>query len=709
MKIRLLAAALAFCTALTLSSCSKPVDGYTSAQGSVGATQDDALVFAADTDTDQLYVFDTVKEVLVATVKVGASPEKVLVGKDDTIFVTNRMGRSISVIRRGEWKEAARLDVGVEPVSMALTGDGKTLYVVSSTSLESAEFGVLTAIDTGTLAKKWDLNVGHEPRGLALVEGNRAVISLFKDGDVALVDLSGPAVLKGSTDLFQQLNTNTLQNGSFNGTGGGSSVGGPSPVPPEKDFTGGEFGFQPATSRARGIESLAVSPDGRQVYAAAHLSSDSVLVADATSGTCDPTTGCTTQFDQPFPGSGSSGYGGGSCGATAVSAPALLTFDSSGSPVVDDIINCQPQDTDRPPMLLNSGNSTIPLQGPRAAVVDPTGAFIYVVNHDSNNIAVVNTSQHSEQLQNGGGVSTLDAKPGVGSGGFNTSFTPSTVKTVVSVGAGPTGLALSKDGLRTWVYNSFDHTISVVKRVDGVLRTAKTVSLGGDVLADDVVIGRKLFFSTTDSRMDNPGVGLSCGTCHLDGREDGHVWNFNTGPRQTPTLAGRALEKTEPLHWDGEFSNMSDLSHAITNRMGGQGITPTMARQISAYLASLPAADNPHRLVQKNPAQLRGAQVFSKAQCASCHTGSELTDNSFANVGTLVLTGNVRDDLKRLPKGLNTPSLLGLARTAPYLHDGSALTLKARILQGKADNKHGTTSQLTSEEVDDLVAYLQTL
>ena len=77
MKIRLLAAALAFCTALTLSACSKQAEGYTSAQGSVGASRDDALVFAADTDTDQLFVFDTTTEKLVATVKVGSMPEKV--------------------------------------------------------------------------------------------------------------------------------------------------------------------------------------------------------------------------------------------------------------------------------------------------------------------------------------------------------------------------------------------------------------------------------------------------------------------------------------------------------------------------------------------------------------------------------------------------------------------------------------------------------
>ena len=694
MKIRILAAALAVVTGLTLSACNKQADGYSSAQGSVGATKDDALVIAADTDTDQLYVFDTSSEKVIATVKVGASPEKVLVGGDDTVYVTNRMGRSISVIRRGDWKEAARLDVGVEPVSMALTGDGKTLYVVSSTSLTSADFGILTAIDTSTLATKWELPVGHEPRGIALLENNRAMVSLFKDGDVALVDLSGPRVLKGSSDLFQRLNTSQLSND--NGGGNSFGTGGAGGAAPPEGFNNNFFNA-PRTSRARGIEALAVSPDGTQVFAPAHLSSDAPLaVTGGLSG------------DKFVGGGNGSGYGGSTCGATAVSAPALLTFDTGANPQVDDISNCGDTATDRPPMLLNSGNATIPLQGPRAAVIDNGGGFVFVVNHDSNNVAVVSTANASAQHNGGGQVNTADFKS-PNSGGFNGSSGGS-VKSVVSVGAGPTGIALSKDGKRAWVYNSFDHSLSRIESADGVLRTVKTVELGKDVLPADVVIGRKLFFSTTDSRMNNLGTGISCGTCHLDGREDGHVWNFTTGPRQTPTLAGRMLAKTAPLHWDGEFQDMGDLSHAITGRMGGQGITATMAQQISAFLASQPAADNPHRLATKSASQLRGQQVFAKAQCNSCHSSETLTDNKFADVGTMVTTGNVRDDVAgSLKKGFNTPSLLGLARSAPYLHDGSASTLKARIIQGKDGNRHGTTAQLSDDEVDDLVSYLQTL
>ncbi len=688
MKIRLLAAALAFATGLSLSACSKQADGYTSAQGSVGASHDDALVFAADTDTDQVYVFDTATEQKVAAIKVGASPEQVLVGRDDTIFVTNRMGRSISVIRRGDWKEAARVDVGVEPVSMALTSDGRTLYVVSSTSLQSAEFGVLTAIDTATLSPKWELNVGHEPRGIALMEGNKAIVSLFKDGDVALVDLSGPRLLKSSTDIFQKLNTASLQNGSSN-----NQFGGAAPPPEFQDPTNPNAFNSPRTSRARGMDTLVVSPDGQQVFATAHLSSDALL-----------TVGTSSLEDQKFAGnvSSGSGYGGGSCGATAVSSPALLTFDSSANPIVEDIINCSQQDSDRPPMLLNSGNSTIPIQGSRAAVIDPSGQFIYVVNHDSNNVAIVPATV--KNTQNNSGLTTLDAKA---PGGFFQG--QASVNSVVSVGAGPTGIALSKDGKRAWVYNSYDHSLSRIESEGSVVRAKNTVELGKDVLPAEVVIGRKLFFSTTDSRMTSLGTGISCGTCHLDGREDGHVWNFTTGPRQTPSLAGRMLAKTEPLHWDGEFANMGDLSHAITGRMGGQGITPQMATQISAFLASQPAADNPHRLAEKTPAQVRGLQAFTKANCNSCHSGEALTDNSFAKVGTLVVKGTVLDNANALPKGLNTPSLLGLARTAPYLHDGSAQTIKDRILQGKDGNQHGNTAQLNADEVNDLVAYLETL
>jgi cytochrome c peroxidase len=58
---------------------------------------------------------------------------------------------------------------------------------------------------------------------------------------------------------------------------------------------------------------------------------------------------------------------------------------------------------------------------------------------------------------------------------------------------------------------------------------------------------------------------------------------------------------------------------------------------------------------------------------------------------------------------VDTPSLVGLATSAPYYHDGSAQTLYA-VLEGKGSiHGMGRTSRLSDGEIDDLVAYMQTL
>lgn len=59
-------------------------------------------------------------------------------------------------------------------------------------------------------------------------------------------------------------------------------------------------------------------------------------------------------------------------------------------------------------MILTSGNSTIPLQGPSAVVIDQTGSFVFVVNHDSDNVAIFATSQHASTSSSS---TTLDQGP----------------------------------------------------------------------------------------------------------------------------------------------------------------------------------------------------------------------------------------------------------------------------------------------------------
>jgi cytochrome c peroxidase len=329
--------------------------------------------------------------------------------------------------------------------------------------------------------------------------------------------------------------------------------------------------------------------------------------------------------------------------------------------------------------------------------VDSTGAWLFVVNRETNNVAVMPTNR---RFKADGEV-------------FEAQRT--SVRQLVRVGAGPNGIALARDGRKAYVYNAFDHTLTTLVG-DGssnslnIREEGPRLKLAEDVLPPEAAMGRKLFFSAIDSRMTSSRVAAACVTCHYDGRDDGHVWGFPDGPRQTPMIAGRMITQTGPFHWTGEFPALRDfLDVTVRQRMGGGVVDSQMAVQLAAFMDSLPTPDNPYKHDEMTEPQKRGAEAFTKAGCNECHTGAALTNNKQANVGTFVLSGTNPDNSAVRKRGLNTPSLLGLARSAPYLHDGSAATLMDRLLATRFSNQHGKTSELSDEELGDLVEFLRTL
>ncbi|MBZ4407969.1 c-type cytochrome [Myxococcus sp. XM-1-1-1] len=664
MKRHLLAGVLA--AALGLCACEDRSTGaaWTNASGSVALSRDDAFLYVVDADTGVLAVVETASGQKVGEVKVGAGPERVVVGPDDTVYVSNRGARSVSVIRRGDWNEAARVAVGVEPMGLTVSPNGDTLYVVNSTALDSSVYGTLMAVDTRTLEVRWELPVGEEPRGVALVDGGRrALVSLFRHADLVTVDLSDahqPRMQREGTDLYARANTR-------------QGVVADEPIP----FPSSDVLFRP-----RGMADVVVAPDGARAFAPTLWAREDSLTSDGR-------------------GPGGSLYGGGGpCNTAGVVAPGVLTFNTEdGSPRVDDLDQCRPppsEEPDFPPSTIVSPESSHPIQGPVAAVVDPSGQWLFLVNRETDNVAILPTQRRTG----------LDL----------TGERGSTVRQLVRVGSGPSGIAMTRDGRKVYVYNAFDHTVTtLVNDGSGNVANVRTQGapipvVGEDVLTAQEAAGRKLFYSALDSRMTSAGVAASCASCHLDGRDDGHVWGFPDGPRQTPSLAGRKVTETGPFHWSGEFPSMRDfLDATVRGRMGGTSLDGVMVAQLSAFIDVIPTPDNPYRSGVQTAAQARGEQVFKKAACDTCHEGAHFTNNKQADVGTFITTGPMRDDDNTRKRGLNTPSLLGLARTAPYLHDGSALSLKGRLMQGRASNKHGTTADLTEAEVDDLVEYLRTL
>ncbi|MDI1447708.1 cytochrome c [Polyangium sp. 6x1] len=190
---------------------------------------------------------------------------------------------------------------------------------------------------------------------------------------------------------------------------------------------------------------------------------------------------------------------------------------------------------------------------------------------------------------------------------------------------------------------------------------------------------------------------LACASCHPEAMDDARTWNFNPiGPRRTQSIRGGILA-TAPLHWDGDMEDLGHImSEVFVNRMGGQPLGPRQSRLVGRWIDAQPVL--PKGEIADTTAVERGKVLYfdAKVACASCHSGEKLTNNDWADVGT--------------GKRFQVPTLMGIADRAPFMHDGCAKSLRDRFdpACGGGD-KHGVTSHLSPAQVDDLVAYLETL
>ncbi|MGK4005548.1 cytochrome c [Sorangium sp. So ce1036] len=196
----------------------------------------------------------------------------------------------------------------------------------------------------------------------------------------------------------------------------------------------------------------------------------------------------------------------------------------------------------------------------------------------------------------------------------------------------------------------------------------------------------------------NPGGPMACASCHPEGGEDSHTWVFDPiGPRRTQLVSGGILQ-TAPFHWDGDMSDIEALMDEVfERRMGGMQQSRRRVGLVARWIDSLPAP--PASQAPDADAVARGEALFhdQAVDCARCHAGAQLTSNESFDVGT--------------GKAFQVPSLVRIGARAPFMHDGCAATLKDRLVDpacGGGD-RHGKTSHLSEAQIDDLVAYLETL
>jgi mono/diheme cytochrome c family protein len=223
-----------------------------------------------------------------------------------------------------------------------------------------------------------------------------------------------------------------------------------------------------------------------------------------------------------------------------------------------------------------------------------------------------------------------------------------------------------------------------------VVRTAggpvtRRIDLSGGARNDP---GRNVFHAQTR-------IGLACASCHPEGREDGLVWNFaQFGVRRTQSLAGHIQERA-PYHWTGDMTTLNVLMDDVfAKRMSGGILTENQKAALGPWLNRIPV---PAPRTIDQAAAARGQAIFDSAEvgCVSCHNGGLMTNNLLFNVGT--------------GAKFKVPSLLGIGARAPFMHDGCATTLMDRFVTCGNSTLHGNTSALTTEQLKDLVEYLESL
>ncbi len=309
-----------------------------------------------------------------------------------------------------------------------------------------------------------------------------------------------------------------------------------------------------------------------------------------------------------------------------------------------------------------------------------------------------------------------------------------------TTGLAPQGLVFNPNGTRLYVHNFMSRTVRVfnteniilsnnfVPVVQATIRTINT-----EVLAPEVLLGKQIFYNADDERMTFAGY-ISCATCHLDGGSDERVWDFTErgeGLRNTHSLHGRAGTGMGNVHWTANFDEIQDFENDIRNEFGGRGFLPDslfykgtvsdplgdpksgLSRELDALAAYVHSLDKVPPSPYRNPDgsltqdAVEGKIIFVRADCGSCHSGGAFTDRisgAFHDVGTISPSSGKRRNTSLT--GIATPTLKGIWETAPYLHDGSAATLRDVLITKNPDKKHGDLTRFSEKEIEQLITYL---
>ena len=256
-------------------------------------------------------------------------------------------------------------------------------------------------------------------------------------------------------------------------------------------------------------------------------------------------------------------------------------------------------------------------------------------------------------------------------------------------------------GATAYIANFFSDTLSIVD-LNATGSGVKSIPLGPKRELDPVRRG-ELYFH--DARICFQGW-QSCSSCHPgDARVDGLNWDLLNDGRNNPKNTKSLLlaHQTPPAMSLGVRDTAKTAVRAGIRHILFTQQPEEVSVAMDAYLQSLKPVPSPYLVSgQLAPAARRGETVFRRAGCAECHPPGMFTDLKQYDVGA-------RNPSDQETDRFDTPTLIEVWRTAPYLHDGSAATLRDVLTTLNHGEQHGKTSNLSRQEIDDLCAYVLSL
>jgi len=257
-----------------------------------------------------------------------------------------------------------------------------------------------------------------------------------------------------------------------------------------------------------------------------------------------------------------------------------------------------------------------------------------------------------------------------------------------------------------------------------------------------IALGRELFFDTSLSA----DRSISCATCHdpdkafTDGKAKAIGLHSTTGARNSPSLVNAGSGRI--FFWDGRADSleaqalqpminpkeMGMTDAEIEKRTGRK--TTDVVNALASYVRTIRSNESRvdyYRAGQTemlNADEKAGFEIFrGKGECGPCHGGPNFTDDRFHNTGVGFRNGSNADEGRyavtqneRDRAAFKTPTLRDVARTAPYMHDGSLATLEDVVdFYSKGGNRNPNQDlrirplNLSAEEKRQLVAFLKAL